>query len=415
MNETRPKTFQYIKFKHEGNQYFCVQQPLWMLTWILFFKKTILRPINRNHPRTPLLKIVLNWLRGYSGFFKKNIRILVHFVFYRKQPSALDFLLQLPCFGHLCVTVHRGKKIFDLRRAAVIKVFDHDVPPSAIVSEIELVQHISQIDFAPSIRKWNIEERWYEEDYLPGSPDGSATPMDTETLITTFHHDVIHKLNALILLQEPKVRNVITYVTDITKILYSSRLSKQESTISEFKRITQFVHFIIGQLRMIHDGSIFLVFTHGDFLPANMLNTPHGLNVIDWEHAGYRSVLFDFYSYFFYRSANRAVPVNTMRSELQMAYPLLMTELANKARSVSRSVRRAENVYRWLFYIEMLCKLVERETSDKNLDVMKFISQYLQTFIAYEELLGLNDVRTYVKLPINRSKRQLSCCPSRLH
>ena len=52
-------------------------------------------------------------------------------------------------------------------------------------------------------------------------------------------------------------------------------------------------------LRGEENRPVFLVLTHGDFCPANMVNTPHGIKIIDWEGVGNRSVLFDVYSYFF--------------------------------------------------------------------------------------------------------------------
>lgn len=392
MTKTQAKTFPYIKLEAEKNRFFCVQQRLGMVGWILFFKKTILRPVIRTQPKRFSLKVGKDWVRRQYGLLIRNIRILLHFAIYRKRGWGSGFQLELPCFGHLCVPVHQGHKIFDLRRSVVIKVFEQDVHPSLIVHEIETVQHISHIDFAPTMCKWNLEERWYEEEYLTGSLDSSHNPMDTETLLTKFRDDVVHKLNALILFQDPTIKNAVTYIHDITQKIYSSRLSKQEATVGEFRRIAHFINAILDQLRRIDGDSIFLVFTHGDFAPANMLNTPQGLKIIDWENSGYRSALFDFYCYFFYRSANRAVPIATLRGELQEAFPLFMGELAKTARDVSQSVRQDEHLYRWIFYIEMLCRLVEREVSDKNLEVMSFITQYLKSFTAYEEMLGLHDI-----------------------
>ena len=293
----------------------------------------------------------------------------------------------MPCFGELCLPVHQGYKVFDFRRRAVMKVFDPDVDPSVIGNEIELLKGISRIEFASSIEKWNIEERWYEEELFTGSLDSSYTPMDSETVLTKFHDEVVHQLKALILFQKPKVTNVVMYMTDLKKRINASRLARQEYTGQEFRGISHFMDSMGTQPEIEEDYPLFLVFAHGDFVPANMLNTPHGMRMIDWEGAGYRSGLFDFYSYFFYRSACRNIPVNTLMSEVEKALPLFLTEVAQNAQDVSLSVGHAERVYRRTFYIEMLCRLIEREASDTNLNILHFISRYLEAFTRYEELL----------------------------
>jgi len=81
--------------------------------------------------------------------------------------------------------------------------------------------------------------------------------------------------------------------------LEQSRLAKQDLSSKDFTTIKSFIDMIVERLRVEGNCPVFLVFTHGDFCPANMLNTQQGIKVIDWEGAGTRSVLFDVYSYFF--------------------------------------------------------------------------------------------------------------------
>lgn len=387
MNENQSKTFQFIKIENEGNRYFCVQQNFGVVAWILFCKHDIFRPIIRTHPTQFSLKSSVGWLRKQYGALRKNAGILLRFARCRYQLRDAYSVRELPCYGQLCAPVYQGHKIFDLRREVVIKVFDSDVPGSVILGEIDQLQHISNIEFAPSIRKWNVEERWYEEEYLNGVLDSSYKPMDSEALLTKFHNEVVHQLQAVMLFQEPKVTNAVTYVTALINNTNVTRFSKQNSTSGEGRRVTSFIESMVAHLGCEGDCHIFRVFSHGDFVPANMLNTPHGMKMIDWEGAGYRSALFDFYSYFFYRSASRNIPVSTMIVEVQKALPLFIAEVAKTAQDVSRSIRGMEKVYRWTFYLEMLCRLIERERSDKNLNVLNSISRYLEAFNDYEEML----------------------------
>ena len=341
----------------------------------------------RTHSERHWLKGSVKSIRSYLGFIRNIVRYLCVYRGYQRQERKSEGVVALPVYGQMCLPVHKGYKVFDWYRKAVIKVFDLDVDSSHILREIELLQHVSKFDFAPSIRKWNVEKRWYEEDFQLGTLDASYAPyppMDSQTVLTKFQDHLVHTLNSLILSQEPKVTNAVAYVTDLINFLNFSSFAKQESTVQEYTRVANFVDFIVGQFQGERDNPILLVFTHGDFVAANMVNTTHGMKIIDWENAGYRSALFDFYSYFFHRGAFNKIPVSLLVSELKEALSIQISGLAKHALEVSHSLKTLEKVYRWTFYIEMICKFVERHQTDKNLDIMKYLQQYLSVFIRYE-------------------------------
>lgn len=327
-------------------------------------------------------------MRSYLGFIRSNLRILIVFMGYKYQRGASGEIVDLPCYGQLCLPVHKGYKIFDFYKNSVMKVFDQDIDPSVIQEEIDLLQHISKFDFAPSLKKWNAGERWYEEELLQGSLDVSYNLQDAGIELPKFHDHVLQRLKTLILFQEPKSINAVRYLTDMTKILPDSRLATEESTVQDFKRTANFVDWIVGQFRREGDHAILLVFTHGDLNPANMLNTKHGMKIIDWEGAGYRSALFDFYSYFFHQTSWREVPVDVLVSTIEEGLPMCISELPQQALEISRSLITLEKFYRWTFYIEMICRLVDRAMTDKNLPIMKYLGNYTKAFIRYEDFLS---------------------------
>ena len=392
MKRPQSKTFLYGRMPHDGKRLVCLQQNIVGLAWLLFLKQDPLSPVVRPHSKNSWFNVSGRSIRNHLGFMKRNLRFLLAFREYQRQGGKSDGLVALPCYGQVCLPVHRGYKVFDWYRKAVIKVFDPEVDKSRILEEINLLQQASQFDFAPSIRKWNVEERWYEEEYLNGSPDASSAPMDAETLLSRFQGHLVHALRAVMLSQEPKVTKAVTYVTGLMDIHNVRRLSRQESTVQELTKAAEFMDAIVGQLRREGDHAIFLVFTHGDFVPANMVNTKQGMKIIDWEGAGYRSAFYDFYSYFFHRSGSRDIPVSMLMSNVQKALPLFMAELAGNVREVAWSANRWGNVYRRIFYIEMLCRLIERERTDNNLHILRYISRYLEVFIRYEEGLARQDV-----------------------
>jgi aminoglycoside phosphotransferase (APT) family kinase protein len=129
------------------------------------------------------------------------------------------------------------------------------------------------------------------------------------------------------------------------------------------------------------------VFTHGDFCSANILNTKDRIKIIDWEHATYRSALFDFYSYFFYRPYRNKISVHNLFSEINKALPYLISPLSLKSRELSKSISSLERTYRLLYYIERIGMLVEREMTDTNLNIMETITKYIDVFSNYEEIL----------------------------
>ena len=68
----------------------------------------------------------------------------------------------------------------------------------------------------------------------------------------------------------------------------------------------------------------------------------------------------------------------------------LFQELDKKVPDVSHSLLSLEKIYRWLYYIELICMLVEREITDSNLDIMDYILRYIEAFNQYEEMILCN-------------------------
>ncbi len=379
--------FQYVKIESHKKRFVCLEQSVATFAWILFFKRNVLRPIFRGVSPRFSFGVARNWLLSNAKLMRKNIFYLIIFVAYKYKRQKVASSIKLPFYGQICVPVHRGYKIFNLRRSLVIKVFDPDVAMSAIRSEVERLKLISTLDFAPSLKRWSIEGRWFEESYFSGSLDSSGTPMDSEAVLEKFSKQLIPYINILVLFQPPISKNVSQYIEETVQVLELSGLARNGATIKEYKKIKTFLESMMDRLRSEGPCSVFLVLTHGDFCPANMLNTETGLKVIDWEGAGFRSALFDVYSYFFYRSVSRKVPARILVSEINEAMPLFNSSLDKKGIKTFENVTKLEKVYRWVYYIEQVCKEVEREGTDKNLNIMDNILKYIEVFNEYEEIL----------------------------
>ena len=142
---------------------------------------------------------------------------------------------------------------------------------------------------------------------------------------------------------------------------------------------------MIERLRTVGDHHIYLVLSHGDFSPKHVLITDHSAVTIDWEAAGYRSVLFDLCNAFFQQLWLRhAVP--GIVSELDSAISSLQSSLTLSAPSIANELLLSSEFYRWLYYIERVCRIVEvHEMSDRMLDN---ILRWIEAFNRYEEILA---------------------------
>lgn len=385
MTFQKVQKYQYVK---TNNLYYCLKQNAVVLAWVLFFTKSSLDPLfwapmpSKGHN-------FLRWSKNNYHFLKVRLEKLIDLLRYKYRLKRPESSILLPAYGHVCKPAHKGYKIFDLRRKRVIKIFDDDVDRQSVVDEIEKLREILEISFAPSIRRWNTEEYWYEEDYIDGFPDvdRSYKPLlDSSGMKEMFHKNIAPRIEAIMLFQKPQKKKLSIYTDEITKTLkkFSSYREKTES--DETNKMKEFISSITEQLNTMMDCSVYLLFTHGDFCSANILNTNDSIKVIDWEHTTYRSALFDFYSYFFYRPYRGRISTNDMALEINKLLPLFVAGLREKAADISDSIISMPKVYRWLYYLERISMLLEREKTDTNLDIRKRILRFIEMYQEYETL-----------------------------
>ncbi len=388
MGRDTSRTFKYIKMRGSGRGFFCVQQNALIFWWLLYCKQASLASIFSPWMNLPVSGLNLGSCRERCRLFLSNLKTFVAFLMCRWDLRPIDSAVELPLYGQLCIPVHKGYKVFDLRKGIVFKVFDSDVNTSSVLTEIEGLKKVSPIDFAPSVKRWNVEERWYEEEYVEStSHESSLGQLDSELFLEKFRQDIMPLLDYLILWHNPIMNNSIEYGEEISEFFKDSGISKSQSKERGYHDIRMFFDSVMRRLRLEANCNVQLVFTHGDFCPANMLNTKNGIRVIDWEGAKYRSALFDFYHYFFYRAVSKKMSITQVASEVNEALPMLIASLARKSLSLSRSLDQLANIYRLTYYNEEILQLVEREMTDNNLKISEIILKYIETFNRYENVL----------------------------
>lgn len=385
------RKFQYIRFTESG-RYFCLQQSPFMLFWVLFFKKNTICSTSIFFKKYSARWIKIK-IRKYIFYFYTGIFTFIGFIIYKFGFQNIGALVELPVYGQICILVNKGYKVFDHRRGIVIKVYRDDVDMTTIANEIEFLQKGYLFDFAPSIRRINIKERWYEEEYFIGSLDHSGYYSDQKTLLKKFYKYIVPCLESLILSQSPIVKNTFDYVCEMKNILVTDTFWRDEFDVKKRDKILDFIHVMDERVHSEGNLSLFLVLTHGDFCPANMLNTRHGIKVIDWESAIFRSALFDFYSYLFFRPLHQTLSLDKLSREINVTLSFYLSKLDVITPDISESLKSSERMYRWFFYIERIFMLVEREKHDTKLNIMDEMLYYIEVFNSYEEISAKDAVK----------------------
>jgi len=381
--------YTYVKVPGEEKRFFCLKQSPFRLAWLLLFEKNTLLP--RDICGNKLPKWSWRWIKNkflrYYYFSKTNASKTLKFLQYKFNLPDFVPSVSLPFYGHVCVLVNKGYKIFDIHRKVATKVYRDDVDISTITAELERLKKASLFSFGPSLRKTDITGRFYEEDYIDGSLDYSARPRNSSDLMKKFGKDIVPCLINL-LLNEPAQRITISdYIQKMLSTLKVDNLIAERMDVADIDKILSFIHLMKEKFQPEGNRYVYLVLTHGDFCPANMLNTKEGLKILDWESAAYRSALFDFYSYFFFRPLHQEYPVEELAPELKTGLEFFLSKLTSVSSEVLANVKLYEKAYRWLFYVERIHMLVERIKYDTKLDVAGNILRYIDVFNKYEELI----------------------------
>ena len=123
MEKSRRTTFEYIIIESGARRLFCLQQNLALVIWVLFFQQNTLHPIIRDASQLHSFRFLVFFIPDAKTFvdLKNKITALLRFVVYKYISRREDAVVRLPVFGQTCVQVHKGYKIFDLRKKRLLK------------------------------------------------------------------------------------------------------------------------------------------------------------------------------------------------------------------------------------------------------------------------------------------------------
>jgi hypothetical protein len=343
---TSPTLNNYRYLRVERRVYLCLRQNLTVLPWLIYRKGKSFEFSPRD------FSDIATGIRRLLGWGKRLAR---HVLFSHDQQSTL----MLPFYGHLCLEVHRGYKVFDLDRGTVTKIFKPEVDTSTIMIEIERAKRASAYSFSPEVRRWNVEERWYAEDYVNGEAMVAYTngypvaSSDSKNFLPIYYQYVEPCIVKLITSRPSKLVNTNTYVENIIQTI-STYFFKEDVDTDKSIIIFGFVDIIIKKLLSETNCHIHTVLSHGDFGPSHIIKDGPKLKIIDWEYMSCRSILFDLYSCFLEQLFFRR-KVNNLIEQIDNAVLSLQKHLAAKEYILdSCHITSSSHIYRWIFYIEQI-------------------------------------------------------------
>jgi hypothetical protein len=327
--------YKYINIQ---GRYLCLQQNPFVLGWWLYSGK---RPLP-------------------SFLSKKNIiSLFQHQLLYMLHWEKNNSLLELPVAGTCCLAVRGGYKVFDVMRETVIKIFDTGADKDTVKSEIERLRKVGAHDFAPSILRWDMEEQWYEEEYISGDTGYTIAPPDASGFMKIYFNAIAPCIERLIHAEPPLMVNLNEHINNIADKFNIALPLRKDYDDDIMNNVRNFVHSIIEKLSAKRNHNIYLAFSHGDFHQFNLFRTKDGMKIIDWEGVGYQNTLFDLYNYFFSQLYLNNT-VSDLITEINDAVSSLHSCLIIKMPEFADNILRFSSSYRWLYYIERICTFVDK-------------------------------------------------------
>lgn len=347
-----------------GHKYFLARCNCVSLAWTLLtrHKSHLLDSLGLRRWRIPgILKVILRNCCNRAG------------------PGTAN-TITLPAYGQLCIRVHQGYKIFDFPGRVTTKVFEQNIDAEIAANEINAVRGASSLSFTPTLIEADPDNGWYSETFIPGKRSAKTS----RSVPGSMFKQVIAGHICEMLVSRPMNTIGLSEYAGKTRDAVDQLLAHTQPDREFSTHVHDFVCRIISNLEAAEEIPVQLAFTHGDFSFVNFIYiSKTEINVIDWESAKFRSILSDLYNYFLtelYYGRTR----NNLVTEINEAISLLTERLA--ATDMSTQFDTLEEfgaIYRWLYYIERIQVLLDREPSDIQQNVIR---RSIETFMEYEAL-----------------------------
>jgi len=299
------------------------------------------------------------------------------------------YVVELPAFGEIGMHVHGGRKLFDLGRREVTKVFNPGTNEPDAAREIAAARQVSEIPDAPRFVNADPGMAWYREEYICGT-HGTDEEFRCGKALLEFYPAVEKCLLDLVGTEVVSEVEAELHFGELAGNTFGDRwldAGLNEQHLTEIAAYLDGLHrWLASQAQSAH---LQLVPVHGDFSLVNAIATTDGLRFIDWEGISPGCVYDDIFNFLFVeRYYERATGnfMNDMSAFLDrygQAVRKRFPELTD-ATEVDLTFARRQ------YYLERLKLLLDREVS-KNL--FKVICQSIEMFREFDREAGDGEVQ----------------------
>jgi thiamine kinase-like enzyme len=279
--------------------------------------------------------------------------------------------------GTLALTVHQGFKIFNYRDANVSKVFENNVPKNKIQTEVEAAKSASRLHFSPNLITENIDQKFYTEELVIGQLAKKSARINMGLYKDLYNSHIVDYLVQMIGTDQDNNSRISDIIRKLSAFINDDYFMGLKATFPTLTEVSNFFSDMCNDLGKLADNNIVKCYSHGDFSLENIIVNNHVVKVIDWEGAESRSILNDFYNYFFTEMYFQRM--NVSPDIVLSAASKLTDHLDNSM--VARSIKFHLDVYRKLFYLERIKTLLERNVNE---NVVNVTMKSVLLFKAYE-------------------------------
>ena len=257
--------------------------------------------LSLNRPIDVIWQIVIRYESNYVGSIGivRNQRLRIVKNILRNMLGRGQETINFAVPGTLALTVHQGFKIFNYRDGSVSKVFENTVPEHKIHTEVEAVKSASRLYFSPNFIAENIDQKFYTEELLIGQLARRSARINMGLYKDLYNSHIVDYLVQMIGTDQDDNSRISDILRELAAFINDDYFLGLEATFPTLTEVSHFFSDICNDLGKLADNMVIKCYSHGDFSLENIIVNNNVVKVIDWEGAESRSILNDFYNYFF--------------------------------------------------------------------------------------------------------------------
>ncbi|WP_096435079.1 hypothetical protein [Alteribacter populi] len=316
-----------------------------------------------------------NIVNALPRFILRVIRIIQFTFLFYKQRNRLKNNNLIPsiyssCKGICLLKLRQGEyKVFNFKEKKVTTIFPQKLDCQKVNDRVDSILESNLCPLSPEVLHFSKRKRMLVEDYV-----NSGRPEFTKGEVTKYNSLTFPILISIMNSTQPRVIYLEEYKSHILQTI-KSYLSENTNDNNQKHNalIKNFVFDTEKRLRTYSDNTrIIEVFSHGDFWEGNILIDKKEFKVIDWTTTNFRSCFFDFFFSFFmfaltshnYSNRNNQIIIFLKRN-IENSFKKFSEELSKNSPLESQSFIVSSNLYRNLFYLEVLALKLNTNLQEK--------------------------------------------------